>query len=209
MCASLCRRESCPKNHIRFTKNRTGVQAKLILVHFKNDNIKGQQEIELAKGNVSIAGLLEQAVAYLTPSSRNQPSTLFFSSFGPGGGLPYKANYFTTVASKLLAFYGAKCTANTFRHMFVTAWKDFIASPTTQLNGFTAQQLQEIAASMMLNSPDAWSVSYDDSLLDRGVKTILAKWPQFQAFIYQQHLDSVTEEAFDPLTASLAELTLS
>jgi hypothetical protein len=174
------------------------------LVHFKNDNKKGPQHMPLAKGTIKVMAMLEQASAFMATQCPGGVSTLFYGTTGH----PYQPAYFSTVVSNLLTMYGVRCTANTFRHFFSTAWRDFISSPTTQLVGFTIHQLEEVAASMMLNSTDAWATSYDDSTMDRGMHSILALWPKFLTFVYEHHLDKVTEEPWDPLTATMAELSM-
>lgn len=176
-----------------------------MLVHFKNDCIKGPQALPLSKGSLQVVALLDQASAFMHTKCREPVCTLFFSH---ENGRPFKSNYFSTIAANVLSMYSVRCTANTFRHMFVTAWKDFISSPNTQLLGLSAQQLETVAASMMLNSPEAWAFTYDDSTVARGMHIILSLWPRFLSFVYGLHLDRVTEKEFDPATATMAELSL-
>lgn len=175
------------------------------MIHFKNDAIKGAQHLPLAHANLLVVTMLEQAAAfYGTLPGKQTVSTLFYAH----DGSLYKGPYFSTIAATLMSFHGVRATANTFRHLFTTAWRDFIASPTTQLIGLSAKQLEDAAAAMTLNSPDAWNIAYDDSNIARGIHCCLAMWPKFTEYVHQQHLDKVSEEAWDPLTASLADLTL-
>ena len=173
-------------------------------MHFKNDNIKGPQTIPLAPGTVAVMALLEQAAAFMR---RRLPgvSTLFFSHWT---GLTFQSSWFCTLAGDLLTMHGARHTAGTFRHFFATTWRDFISNPTTQLMGLTAHQLETVAASMMLTSPTQWSLSYDGSTVARGMQTVLQYWPSFLTFLLHSHLDKVTEQEWDPLTATLPQLGL-
>lgn len=65
--------------------------------------------------------------------------------------------------------------------------------------------MQEVAATMMLNTPEAWG-SYDDTTSDRALHRAMAMWPQFQALMKEQHLDKASREDWDPLTADVANL---
>ena len=203
-CMPGCSDPVCPKNHIKLFKNRSGLHGELSLVHFKNVNTKGPQIIPLAQNNIQIATLLEQASVFMGSCCATDVASIFCRPSGHTYAEPYFSNHCT----KVLSFHGHKLNAKDFRHMFATSWKDFIASPTTQLMGLTASQLVDAAASMMLNSPEAWAITYDDSTFDRGMQTILALWPRFLAFVEGQHFDAVTRQAWDPLTASMAELSL-
>ena len=195
----------CPKNHVKYYSNRKGTHAELELVHFKNEKQKGRKSLPLAAGPTQAVVLLEQAVAFMAGwFPQGTVCTLFCGSTG----LPYKEAYVSTVAAKQLSQYGHKCTARSFRQFFSTAWRDFLSFPTTQLMGMTANQLDVVAASMMLNSPEAWTISYDDSIAERGMRTILHLWDKFQAFLFSQHLDKISEQPWDPLTATMADLKL-
>ena len=202
--------EGCPTNHILYTNNVKvkGIQSVVHLVHFKNDNSKGLQQLPTSKGTLQVLVLLEQASAFMNDKLPGGVSTLFHYNNGKSSGKPYLASYFSTVAANQLSNSNVRLTANSFRHYFSTAWRDFISTPSTQLLGFTAQQLENMAASMMLNSPEAWTISYDDSTMARGMHTILALWPKFLTFVHEQHIVKEAEEPWDPLTASLAELSL-
>ncbi|PSC67192.1 L-isoaspartate(D-aspartate) O-methyltransferase [Micractinium conductrix] len=199
------REVGCPKNHVKYYSNRKGTHAELELVHFKNEKQKGRKSLPLAAGPTQAVVLLEQAVAFMAGwFPQGTVCTLFCGSTG----LPYKEAYVSTVAAKQLSQYGHKCTARSFRQFFSTAWRDFLSFPTTQLMGMTANQLDVVAASMMLNSPEAWTISYDDSIAERGMRTILHLWDKFQAFLFSQHLDKISEQPWDPLTATMADLKL-
>jgi hypothetical protein len=149
---------------------------------------------------------MEQAAAFMGTQLSSRPATLFF---GQAGNV-HKQGYFSTISARALsqAVGLTWATANDFRHMFITAWRDFISCPSTQLAGLTAQQMEDVAASMMLNSAAVWEQSYDISTVQRGMNSIIAMWPKFMAFVEQQHLDKTSEEPFDPLLATLAGLGL-
>ena len=200
----VCSEAACPKNHVHYYKDRKGHHAELHLVHFKNDSIKGAQRLPLSQSYLGMLALLEQGSAYYSTLGGEPTTTLFYSL----AGCVYAGPYFSTISANLLTFGEVRCTAVDFRHIFATLWKDFIASPTTQLHGLTTQQLEEAAAGLMLNSPAAWAISYDDSTVSRGIHTTLALWPKFQAFVKAQHLDKASEEPWDPLTVDLAALAL-
>ena len=176
----------------------------MVLVHFKNDALKGPQHLPLSKPSLAVVTLLEQASAFYNSIVPGQVDTLFYAR----DGSMYKGPYFSSVGARVLSFGELKCTANDFRHLFTTAWRDFISIPTTNMLGMTATQLEEAATAMTLNSPEAWSISYDDCSMARGIHTCLTMWPKFQKFVKEQHLDKQSEEAIDPLTLSLADLGL-
>ena len=203
---AFCRDAECPKNHISYYKNRKGYRADFVLPHFKNDAIKGTQRLPVAQQNLEVLAMLEKASAYChTHSSATDVTTLFHDSTGK----LCQAAYFSIVAAKQLTFGDIRCTANTLRHSFATAWRDFLAIPTTQLMGVTATQLEAAAAGMMLNSTEAWNSTYDDTTMNRSIHATLALWPRFQAFVKEQHLDKVSEVPWDPVSIDIATLSPS
>jgi hypothetical protein len=191
-----CRDANCPKNHIHYKKVHGKHKAELVLVHFKNDNIKGAQHIPLANKMVEMFLLLEQAILNMFPKS----STLFHM----GNGNPFQDAYFSTVVGDWLTFVGVRTTANWWRHSFTTLWRDFLSSPTTQLLDYTVQQLEEGAAQFMLNSTNAWNAAYDDTDGCRAILHTLALWDNFAEFVHNTHL--LSEEEWDPLTTPYDEL---
>lgn len=67
----------------------------LVMVHFKNDTIKGTQHMPMAKHFNGPIVYLEQAHEYLA----QQCPTLFFNSYHE----PYHKDYWSTICSKALA----------------------------------------------------------------------------------------------------------
>lgn len=197
----MCREDNCGKNHITYFKDRKGTHAELVLWHFKNDAIKGVQHVPLAPKLLEKILFLEQARAAIYPTC----PTLFCDT----QGLVYKSAYFSTVVSKACILGDERLTANDYRHLFATAWRDFINCPTTKLLDLTVHQLNAAAADMMLNSTEAWSAAYDDTNRNRGIFTVLAKWPKFVEFVKEAHLDLMSKDPIDPLTVDLASLSLA
>ena len=201
----LGREGACPKNRIHYYKDRKGLKAEMVLVHFKNDAMKGPQHLPLAKANLQVAAMLEQASAqYKVLVQGVHVDTLFYMH----DGTMYRGPYFSIVGGNILSFGAERCTANTFRHLFITAYRDFLASPTTQLLGLTTQQLEEAAAAMTLNSPAVWDAAYDDTNVSRGIHSCLSLWPKFVEFVHEQHLDKASQEPWDPLVVAMADLAL-
>lgn len=186
---------TCPKNHIRYYQDRHGYHASLKATHFKNEAIKGPQDIPLSPSLLKPLSILEKAINAMAPSS----PTLFFAQDGD----PYKGPYFSYVASKAISYDGVHLKANDLRHMFATLWRDFINAPSTKLINLTINDLNASAADLMLNSTQAWSASYDDTSRDRAIHTTFSLWPQFHAFVKQAHLDHASTKEWDPLTISL------
>jgi len=172
--------------------------AELVMVHFKNDNMKGTQVLPLAHGMVEMFVLLEQATQHCYPGS----NTLFHME----NGNPYQDEYFSTIVGNLLTFNGVRTTANTWRHKFATMWRDFISSPATHLLDLTVQHLEAGAAQLMLNSTEAWNAAYDDTDKCRAILHTLHLWPQFVDFAHKAHLAKQSEEEFDPLTTPFDQL---
>lgn len=193
----FCREPStCKKNHIYYYQDRHGYHASIKATHFKNEAMKGPQEIPLSPSLLQPLASLEKAIHASAPSS----TTLFFGQ----DGTPYKGPYFSYVTSKAMPLgEGIHIKANDVRHLFATLWRDFINSPSTQLINLTITQLNASAADLMLNSTQAWSASYDDSLRDRAIITTFSLWPKFQEFVKQAHLDHMSTKEWDPLTTSL------
>ena len=166
---------------MHYYQDRHGFHASLKATHFKNEAIKGPQDLPLSPSLLKPLSLLERGIHAMTPSS----PTLFFAQDGD----PYKGPYFSYIASKAISLDGVQLKANDLRHMFATLWRDFINSPSTQLLSLTITQLNASAADLMLNSTQAWSASYDDSSRDRAIHTTLSLWPKFQEFVKQAHID--------------------
>lgn len=191
---------TCPTNHMEYFKDRHGHKAEMVLVHFKNEAMKGEQHLPIAKALLEPLAMLERA--------RNACFHGSHSLFYNQSGQPYPGPYFSTICSNLLTFNGERATANTFRHMFTTVWRDFTSCPTTTLMGLTIQEVDAAAAELMLNSTEAWNATYDDSNRARGISTTLALWPKFVDFVHEQHKDIASEQAWDPLTIDLGLLAL-
>lgn len=189
---------TCPTNHVHYYEDRHGYHASFKVTHFKNEAIKGPQDIPLSPSLLQPLALLEKGVHAISP---NSPTLLFGMN-----GAPYQGPYFSLVASKAISLNGVALKANDLRHMFATQWRDFINHPTTQLLNLTIQQLNASAADLMLNSTHAWSASYDDTSRDRAIHTTLSLWPKFQEHAKQAHLDHISTKAWDPLAISLDSL---
>lgn len=189
---------TCSKNHVHYYQDRHGHHASLKATHFKNEAIKGPQDLPLSPSLLKPLSLLERGIHAMCPSS----PTLFFAQDGD----PYKGPYFSYIASKAISLDGVQLKANDLRHMFATLWRDFINSPSTQLLSLTITQLNASAADLMLNSTQAWSASYDDSSRDRAIHTTLSLWPKFQEFVKQAHIDHHSTKEWDPLTIDLDSL---
>lgn len=189
-----CRNVDCIKNHVVYTKVHGRHTAEMVLIHFKNDTIKGPQHIPLSSQLVEMMVLLEQAVHAVFPTS----TALFCME----NGQPYQPSYFSTVVGDYLTFQGVRCTANHWRHVFTTLWRDFLACPTTKLLDFTVQQLEEGAAQLMLNSTQAWNAAYDDTDKIRAILHTQALWPKFREYVHNVHAAKMSEEPWDPLTTA-------
>jgi hypothetical protein len=183
------------------------------MVHFKNDSIKGPQHLPLAKENLEVATLLEQAAAFMDNTlEEGRVHTLFYDSTYLK---PYKEAYFSTVCGNLLTMgdspnsQNTRVTSKDIRHMFATGWRDFTNHPGTHLRGLTTEQLDAAAADLMLNSTEAWNAAYDDSNRVRGMSTTMALWPSFLKFMHEQHLDKMSEEPWDPLAIDFEALAIS
>lgn len=78
---------------------------------------------------------------------------------------------------------GRRITAKDFRHLFATAWRDYINCPSTKLLELSVHELDAAAADLMCSSTYAFSRAYDDSNRVRGLQTVLLHWGSFQAFV--------------------------
>lgn len=136
--------------------------------------------------------------------STSQVTTLFYGQ----DGSPYQEAYFSTVASKALSQMGTKATSTDLRHKFSTAWRSFVTTPTTQLRDLTVDQVEEAAAAMTLNSPETWTRSYDDCVVDRGMAMVHAMWPKFLKFVEEEHKVEMSRKPWCPLTIAFANLHL-
>ena len=80
-----------------------------------------------------------------------------------------------------------------FRHLFATAWRDFINCPSTSLAQLTVHQLDAAAADLMCSSTQAFSNSYDDTNRVRGNLTVMEHYPDFKSYVEKQHKLKQTE----------------
>jgi hypothetical protein len=119
---------------------------------------------------------LEQAHQYLYPGS----PTLWFNTYGE----PYGEAYWSQICSKALTLPdGRRITAKDYRHLFATAWRDFINLPSTIMQGVSLQELDAAAADLMCTSTQAFTNAYDDTNRARGTKLVLQKWEAFTQFV--------------------------
>lgn len=186
---------------MHYYEDRHGYHASFKATHFKNESIKGPQDLPLSSSLLKPLTLLEKGIHALCPTS----PTLFFSQDGD----PFKDPYFSYIASKAISFGGLHLKANDLRHMFATLWRDFINSPSTHLLNHTIAQLNASAADLMLNSTQAWSSSYDDTSRDRAIHSTLSLWPKFREFVHQAHLDHQSTKAWDPISIDIDSLPSS
>lgn len=166
--------------------------------HHKNEAIKGKQDIPLSSHLMLPLSLLERASHFLSPTS----PTLFFGHDGTMYGL----SYFSSIVKDAISLPHSTLKANDLRHMFVTLWRDFIATPSTNLLNLSTTHLHACASDMMLNSTKAWDASYDDSHRERAMLTTLSLWPKFVEFVREAHLDKESTKEWDPLTIPLSSL---
>lgn len=186
---------NCTKNHIQYYQDRHGKHASLMAAHFKNESIKGEQDVPIFPSLLSPLCYLEKGIHSCHPSSK----LLFFDTTGT----LYKAPYFSYVCSKAISIQGLHLVANDIRHMFVTLWRDFVNSPTTTLLDLSINQACASAADLMLNSTTAWTISYDDTNRSRAIQSTLSLWPQFTEFVKQSHLDFMSKKEWNPITAPI------
>jgi hypothetical protein len=194
----------CPKNHLKTFYIREKLGAELGLEHFKNDSTKGHQVLPLSQGAMKVFVMLEHAAQHYNTCVAGEVATLFYSL----SGAPYQAPYFSSIGAGLLSIGQDRHTANTFRHLFATTFRDFSQHPSTHMHGFHVSQLEDAASKLSLNSPDAWDAAYDDSIMCRGMLTILAMWDKFKVFAFRQHIDSISMREVDPLAISMAGLSI-
>lgn len=110
--------------------------------------------------------------------------TLWFSQYSK----PYESSYWSTICSQALTMPdGRRITAKDFRHLFATAWRDYINKPATQLQGITLHELDAAAADLMCTSTYAFTNSYDDTNRVRGEKSVMAHWVRFQQHVRQEY----------------------
>jgi len=182
-----CRNVNCPGNYIEYMKNSEGYHADLVLIHYKNDSIKGIQHIRMAQQFLDKFALLQQAQAYQAPAS----PILFFM---PSSSQIYEDAYWSTVCSKALSLPHKWITSKDFRHLFATGWRDFINCPSTKLLDMTVRSLDTASADMMSSSTDAMDNAYDDTTRDRNIQTVMLLMPKFRRFIHDAHELKQTEE---------------
>lgn len=185
----------CPKNHVHYFEDRHGHHATLNASHFKNDSLKGEQALPLSHSLLKPMALLEKALHACFPTSH--------LLFGDSHGLLIDPTYMPSVVSKAISTDGVHLTANDVRHMFVTLWRDFLSSPSTQLLDLTIQQASACAADLMLNSTASWNISYDDTTRQRTILITLSLWPKFVDFVREAHLDFMSTNEWDPITIDL------
>ena len=178
---SACRDpETCQKNHFVTYTDGLGDHITLLLEHFKNDTIKGTQHIPLAillKGPIIYLELAHDSLAKDCP-------TLWFSQ----NNRPYESSYWSTICSQALTMPdGRRITAKDFRHLFATAWRDYINKPETQLQGITIHALDAAAADLMCTSTYAFNNSYDDTNRMRGERSVMAHWKDFMEHVEQDY----------------------
>ena len=181
-----CRDPACEGNHIKYTKDKDGFMAALVLPHFKNESIKGVQEVPLSPKWLRLVALLERAAAAHRPST----GTLFCAT----DGTLYKEAYFSTVSTTALSFNQQKCTSRHFRHLFTTNYKAFTTDPGTTLRGISAHVVQQAAADLMLTSTQMLDSTYDDSAREKGTAAVMSLWPKFKEYVKEQHLKKRSEE---------------
>ena len=194
-----CKHKECKANHISYYKDRHGYHGEFVMVHFKNEAMKGEQHLPISPKYLEMLTTLEKGIKAKQPRA----TTLFFSLDGP----PYQLAYFSTIATNTISFGGHHLTANTLRHLFVTSWKDFTNTPTTKLYEMSVGQLNAAAADLMLNSTQAWASSYDDSNRVRGTLTVLSQWDAFTKWVEEDAKDKASKELVDPTTLKPSMLT--
>lgn len=153
-----------------------------MLVHFKNDLIKGPQKVPIAVQLLEPLVLQHKAhKAY----AMECPSLFFSRSFTIMAG-----PYFSTICGDILTPKGcARVTANTYRHMVSTMWRDYINDPHTKVLGISVEELDEAATSMMLSSSNAVDHAYDDTTRARSYSRVMDHWPKFKSFVLNNHQD--------------------
>lgn len=186
-----------------------GKKALFNVEHFKNRATKGSQLLPLSKDSLKVVALLERAAAWKQQQLRRKGlgqvvTTLFYK----GNGAPFPEGYFGTKFSTIMVdLLDCHCTANSFRHLFTTNFRDLVASPTTRLTRLRREELEEFAAGFMLNSTEVMAAAYDDSSMDRELPEVISMWPKFLAHLEHQHDIDTTEKAWDPLKAKLADIS--
>lgn len=159
----------------------------MVLAHFKNDTIKGTQHLPMAIQMFEPFIYLENAHQYLA----SHCPTLWFNAYGE----TYQEAYWSTISSQALTLAdGRRITAKDFRHLFATAWRDFINIPSTIMADLTTHQLDAAAADLMCSSTHAFTNSYDDTNRVRGNLVVLAKYKAFKAYIESRFKVKQTEE---------------
>lgn len=110
-------------------------------------------------------------------------------------GQQYAEPYFSTKASKSLSFgeHWLRPSMD-MRHMFATAWKDFVQSPQAAFYELTAGQMLAAAADLMLSSTNQLDNTYDDSNRGRGTMACLSQYSKFREFVRQAYMVKQTEE---------------
>jgi hypothetical protein len=128
---------------------------------------------------------LERAHEYLGPKC----PTLFFKD----DCTPYGSPYWSQICTNALSFDDNSINATTIRHLFATAWRDYINTPSATLQDLSRQQLDAAAADLMCTSTDAYDCAYDDSTRQRGTCVVMDQWASFSQFVYDSHAEKLTE----------------
>lgn len=171
---------------MRYYKDLEGYKADVQLVHYKNTATKGPQMLPISPQLLPLLTLLEKAAA-----AQHTPTSLLFCMTS---GQPYQEAYFSTRCTIALSFGDHHLAAKDYRHMFVTAWRDFVNTPHAKLAELNSVALEEAAANMMLNSTSAWDKAYDDTNRDRGMARVMALWPAFVEYVKHRYELKMSEE---------------
>lgn len=167
------------------------MHVELHLVHYKNENTKGEMRLPLSDKLFAKLVHLEQGRAAIFPHAH--------ALFCKRGGEPYLSGYFSTIVGDALTFDGVRFGARGMRHFFATIWRDFIHTSTMHLLEHTIRELEAHASDLMQNSPASWDVAYDEALVVRGAQHSIALWPKFEEFVCAQHHAIASRKEVSPL----------
>lgn len=87
-------KHGCVPNQLHYYKDRHGYHAELVLSHFKNESLKGEQRLPLSSSLLEVFALLEQAAVRL------KADTLFSLM----DGRPYPGPYFSSEMAAMLCW---------------------------------------------------------------------------------------------------------
>lgn len=192
LCLPPCSEEDCTSNRFDFYKDRKGHHVDIVLLHFKNDSDKGKMRLQMAPKLLPLLAMNERAAAC------HQPATHMLFCKRDGG--MYGQCYWSATCTETLSLpSGVKLNANKLRHMFATAWRDFVHSPgalegCVPFSSIMRVELTAAAAGAMLNSVDMWDKHYDDSFRHRGMAEMCKLWPRFVEFVKEAHLDQRSQK---------------